>query len=199
MPRSFILSCVLCCGLPFVTSAIPGQEPPATRRPNDPVVDSPTDTDTGVPDQARREDLFRKLMTKVKLTGRFTIEGGNENALQKDDYVISSVVKLGKGDLWLLTSRIRYGTVDLTVPVPVAVRWAGETPVICLDDVSLPGLGTFSARIVLDRGKYAGTWTHDDKGGHMFGTIQPVVADDPGPAPDTQPAAPRTPSGNDSR
>jgi hypothetical protein len=136
-------------------------------------------------------------MTNVKLSGQFTIEGGKEDALYKDDYVISSAVKLGNGDLWLLTSRIRYGTVDLTVPVPVAVRWAGDTPVISLDDVSIPGLGTFSARIVLDRGKYAGTWTHDDKGGHMFGTIRPVAAEaaEATSAPASgKPAAPSTDS-----
>ena len=67
----------------------------------------------------------------------------------------------------------------VTVPVPVEVKWAGETPVITLDEVTIPGLGTFSSRVVLDRGRYAGTWSHDKVGGHMFGTI--VAAKD---APD---------------
>jgi hypothetical protein len=26
--------------------------------------------------------------------------------------------------------------------------------------------------VVLDDGRYAGTWSHDDKGGHLFGVIE---------------------------
>jgi hypothetical protein len=40
-----------------------------------------------------------------------------------------------------------------------------------LDNLTLPGLGTFSARVVLHDDKYAGTWQHDKVGGHLFGTI----------------------------
>lgn len=189
--------CVLavCCSLSFVSGHLAGQEPASPGPANAPAkAPAPADATHG---HERRDELFRKLMTNVRLSGQFTVEGGKEDALHKDDYVISSAVKLGNGDLWLLTSRIRYGTVDLTVPVPVAVRWAGDTPVISLDDVSIPGLGTFSARIVLDRGKYAGTWTHDDKGGHMFGTIRPIAdeAAEATPAPASgKPAAPSTDS-----
>ena len=63
---------------------------------------------------------------------------------------------------------------DLTVPVPVQVKWAGKTPVITVDKVSIPGLGTFSARVLLDNDRYAGTWSHDEKGGHLFGEILPA-------------------------
>jgi hypothetical protein len=54
------------------------------------------------------------------------------------------------------------------------VKWARDTPVIVLEKVSIPGLRTFSARVLLDEGRYAGTWTHDKKGGHLFGTITPA-------------------------
>jgi hypothetical protein len=184
---AFHCACALCCVLILVPSLAIGQEPPAAQVPPAKTAAAPR---TSEQDDARREAFFRTLMTNVKLSGQFTIEGGKEGALFKDDYVISSAVKLGKGDLWLLTSRIRYGKVDLTVPVPVAVKWAGETPVITLDDVSIPGLGNFSAHIVLDRGKYAGTWTHDDKGGHMFGIIQPVAAVAPATTPEPVPGQP---------
>jgi hypothetical protein len=56
----------------------------------------------------------------------------------------------GQGDFWLLTSQITYGDVDLTVPVPVQVKWAGNTPVITDEKIWIPGLGTFSARVLLD-------------------------------------------------
>ena len=43
---------------------------------------------------------------------------------------------------------------------------------ITLTDFTVPGLGTFSARVLIYRNKYAGTWSHGDVGGHLFGTIE---------------------------
>jgi len=40
-----------------------------------------------------------------------------------------------------------------------------------MDNLNLPGLGTFSAHVVIDGGKYAGTWSHGKVGGHLYGTI----------------------------
>jgi len=127
---------------------------------------------------AEREKLyenFQKMMTKVKLVGNFTIEGSEKDELLKDEYVVEKVKKTDEGDFWVVTARIKYGNVDLSVPVPVEVKWAGKTPVITLDNITIPGLGTFSSRVVLDQGKYAGTWTHDKVGGHMFGKIVPLT------------------------
>lgn len=141
----------------------------------------------GTNEASRRDDRFRRLVTNVTLSGHFTMDGDRETKLTKEEYVITGAAKLGKGDTWVLTTRIRYGKVDLAVPVPVEVKWAGETPVITLDKVGIPGLGTFSARVVLDEGRYAGTWSHDEVGGHLFGTIAPV-AEQPSPAAGTAPA-----------
>lgn len=132
----------------------------------------------GKGDSADREKLyenFQKMMTKVKLVGNFTIEGSEKEELLKDEYVVEKVKKTDEGDFWVVTARIKYGNVDLSVPVPVEVKWAGKTPVITLDNITIPGLGTFSSRVVLDQGKYAGTWTHDKVGGHMFGKIVPLT------------------------
>lgn len=138
-----------------------------------------------------REASFRTLVTNVVLSGHFVMDGAAEDGkLRKEEYVITSATKLGTGDVWLLTSRIRYGDVDLTVPVPVQVKWAGDTPVITVDNVGIPGLGTFSARVVLDEGRYAGTWSHDKVGGHMFGKIVPAAQPD---AVQAEPAREPTP------
>jgi hypothetical protein len=104
--------------------------------------------------------------------GNFTLDGQEPGKLQREEYAITGAMKLGNGDYWALTSRIKYGDVDLTVPVPVQVKWAGNTPVITVDSVKIPGLGTFSARVLLDGTRYAGTWSHDEKGGHLFGVIE---------------------------
>lgn len=127
-----------------------------------------------------RYDAFRVALTNVRLVGRFTIAGADEQKLHADEYVVSGVTKVGTGDGWLVAARIRYGEIDLTVPVPVEVKWAGDTPVITLDKITIPGLGTFSSRVVIDGRRYAGTWSHDEVGGHMFGTIEAL--DDEPPA-----------------
>jgi hypothetical protein len=122
-----------------------------------------------------REELFRKFereMSGVKLVGQFTIQGRDQDELPKEEYEIRSVKKMPAGDVWLFTARIKYGSHDLTLPLPLDVKWAGNTPVITLDNVTIPVLGTFSCRVVLDGDKYAGTWTHGDVGGHMFGLIE---------------------------
>lgn len=120
---------------------------------------------------------FSKLLSGATMTGSFTVDrpAGDDAAAKpprEESYEISSATHLG-GELWLITSRIRYGDVDATVPVPVAVKWAGSTPVITLDQVTLPGMGTFSARVLFHGDRYAGTWQHDAVGGHMFGTVTP--------------------------
>ncbi|MEX1077072.1 MAG: hypothetical protein WED27_11580 [Pirellulales bacterium] len=121
---------------------------------------------------AERDADFRKMVTNVRLVGNFTMDGADEAKLQREEYAITGAIKLGNGDYWVLTSRIKYGDVDLTVPVPVQVKWAGHAPVITVDSVKIPALGTFSARVLLDEARYAGTWSHDEKGGHLFGVIK---------------------------
>ena len=121
---------------------------------------------------------FEKTMTKVKLVGHFTIDGKDNGDLRKEEYIVEKVKKADEGDNWVITARIKYGEVDLAVPVPVEVKWAGRTPVITLDNITIPGLGTFSSRVVIDQGKYAGTWTHDNVGGHLFGKLEPATEDE---------------------
>ena len=139
-----------------------------------PANDAPAADVKATDDEAARFAAFTKAMTNVKLVGRFTIAGDDDKDPIRDEYTISSVAKVGDADLWIVSARIRYGSVDLTVPVPVEVKWAGKTPVITLDNVTIPGLGTFSSRVVIDGPLYAGTWQHDAVGGHMFGKIVPV-------------------------
>jgi hypothetical protein len=133
-------------------------------------------------DEKARFAAFTLALTNVKLVGRFTFSPADQEPI-RDEYTIASVVKVGAADLWIVSARIRYGTVDLTVPVPVEVKWAGKTPVITLDDVTIPGLGTFSSRVVIDGSLYAGTWQHDAVGGHMFGKIVPLTEENPEKVP----------------
>jgi hypothetical protein len=117
-------------------------------------------------------DKFQKLLTGAKMNGMFTVDGRPMDKLSAEQYAIEKVEKQPDGDWWLITARITYGEKDFSLPVPVEVKWAGTTPVITLDKVTLPGYGTFSARVVFHGDRYAGTWQHDDKGGHLFGKIE---------------------------
>ncbi len=125
-------------------------------------------------DQAKRFQQFEETLADVKLVGHFTILG-KDGPLRKEEYTIKGVKKLPTGDAWLFTTRIKYGENDVQVPLPLDVQWAGTTPVITLTDFTVPGLGTFSARVVIYRNKYAGTWSHGNVGGHLFGTIEKNV------------------------
>lgn len=121
------------------------------------------------PAQADLEKRFQEMMTGVTLVGHST-RLNREGVSGEEKYVIEKVSRLA-GDTWLFQARIQYGSRDLSVPVPVAIKWAGDTPVITLTDLTIPGLGTYTARVLLYRDQYAGTWSAKDHGGQMFGKI----------------------------
>ena len=120
--------------------------------------------------QKERFKNFEKSMKNVRFSGHFTITG-QKLAPSKETYEIQKVQKLGDGDLWIFTARVKYGAKDIVLPMPLPVKWLGKIPVITMDKVTLPGLGTFSAHVVIDGDKYAGTWAHGEVGGHLYGTI----------------------------
>jgi hypothetical protein len=67
---------------------------------------------------------------------------------------------------------MRYGDVDVTLPIVVTMVWAGDTPMITLTDFTIPSMGTFTARVFFYGDRYSGTWQHGAVGGHMFGNIE---------------------------
>jgi len=90
-------------------------------------------------------------------------------------YEITEVSKL-EGDRWRFNARVKYGNVDVTLPVVVPMVWAGDTPMISITDFAIPGLGDeFGARVVFYDNRYAGTWDHGEYGGMMYGTIEPLA------------------------
>lgn len=147
--------------------------------------DEPQKADKSSADSRNQEalhKLFQERLSGVKLVGHYTMQGREDGPLPKEEYTINSVEKLPDGDYWLFNTRIKYGDKDITAPMPLQVKWAGDTPVITLTDVTIPGLGTFSARVVIHGQKYAGTWSHGEAGGHIFGAIEKLAG------PTTEPA-----------
>ena len=135
---------------------------------------SPTTAQEGVTSNGVKPPIeeFEKYLSGTVLTGVFSIDGQPLSKLQEERYEIKKARKIDdEGSLWEIVTRIKYGDKDIELPVEINVEWIGKTPVMVLDSVLLPGLGTFSARVVFHDKKYAGTWKHDDVGGHLFGRI----------------------------
>lgn len=122
--------------------------------------------------RAELEAGFQKMLSGATLTGSFTTTGAGSDAakLAREKYTLGEVKKL-QGDYWLIPARIEYGDKDVTIPLTLRVRWAGDTPMIVVDEVNLPGFGTVSARVLFFADHYAGYWKHGESGGHLFGTI----------------------------
>jgi hypothetical protein len=117
------------------------------------------------------ERQFAERMAGTSLVGRFTIAGREDRPARPERYDIASIEKVGE-DLWRFNARLRYGDVDTTLPIVVPMRFAGDTPMISMTDLTIPSLGTFSARVFFHGDRYSGTWQHGEYGGHMFGKIE---------------------------
>jgi hypothetical protein len=125
--------------------------------------------------QEQLEAKFKATLTKATLSGRWCgIQDGKLTPDKEDKYTIVSVAKLG-GDAWIIHARIQYGQKDFVAPVPVEVKWAGDTPIITLDNVGLPGGHSYSARVLVYDKTYAGTWSGGDHAGLLNGLISHPV------------------------
>ena len=127
--------------------------------------------------QADREAALAAMLSGATLDGSFTVTGDDANKLTNDKYTLGEVKKLD-GNSWLFPVRIQYSDKDFTLPLTLPIEWAGDTPVVVVDNVGMPGLGTFSARVLFFNDHYAGYWQHGEKGGNLFGRIHPAKAGD---------------------
>lgn len=129
-----------------------------------------------------REQRIVNYLTGSRFIGSYSIDSKGFGALKEEAYTISKVEKLPEADAYRLTARIQYGDTDGEFPMDLKILWAGNTPVITLDQVWIPGLGTFSARVLILKNRYSGTWDHDAVGGHLFGRIEKVADEKAGDA-----------------
>lgn len=124
------------------------------------------------------EQAFVDLMTNAVMVGTFTIDGRGGTP-KEERYEIKSVSKV-KDDSWTVNARIVYGKLDVVVPVPVKMKWAGDTPVLQVTDLNIPLVGNeFTSRVMFYDNRYAGTWAHGKVGGHMWGVIEHPQKDGP--------------------
>lgn len=119
--------------------------------------------------QKEREARFAKLLTGSRLVGAYSIDG--KTGSKEDKYELVKAEK-SDGDRWIFTARMKIKDQTINVPLAIDVKWAGDTPMMVLDDLTIPGLGTFSSRIMFHGNRYAGTWQHGDHGGCMWGVVE---------------------------
>jgi hypothetical protein len=119
--------------------------------------------------EAERNRAFAESMSGVTLVG-YSTRLNRDGLSREERYSIDGVTHLA-GDNWLFRTRLNYSDREIPVPIPLTVRWAGDTPVITLTDLAIPGVGTFTARVLLYRDQYAGTWSGEGGGGQLFGRI----------------------------
>jgi len=133
----------------------------------------PATANDAVDRQAALEAGLSKMLSGATLEGSFTVSGpvGDGSKLSREKYTLGEVKKVA-GDVWLFPARIEYGGKDVTIPIPLPVRWAGDTPVVVVDEVELPGFGAVSARVMFFDGHYAGYWKHGTHSGNLFGEIR---------------------------
>ena len=158
------LSTVLLVAAALIATPVAAEDPPAQEPPAQPAEEPKVEMND-------LEKKFERTMSGATLVGRFTVEGqGDPNKPPAEErYVISKVTKIGQ-DRWMFVARI--GEAKVPVPLPLPVKWAGDTPVISVTKLKVPGMGTYSARVLIYDGHYAGTWDAGDHGGHMWGRIE---------------------------
>ena len=122
-------------------------------------------------DHQEAEAKFKALLANATLSGRWCmVTDGHLGEDKEDKYTIVDVQKLG-GDSWVIHAHIKYGDNDFVAPIPVKVKWAGDTPILMVDKLTVPGGGTYSARVMFYNNTYSGTWSGGTHGGLLHGTI----------------------------
>lgn len=134
---------------------------------------APAAEEKSIPSQEELEAKFVATLTNATMAGRWClIMDGKLTPEKEDRYEIKGVTKTAGGG-WLVRSRIQYGKFDMVLPVPVKVEWAGDTPVIIVDDMGIPGGNLYSARVVVYDDSYAGTWSGG--GGKIRGLMNGMI------------------------
>lgn len=112
------------------------------------------------------------LFTKANLAGRWAAlkDGVLGEQRDGDKYHIVGVTK-GEGDKWTVNARMKYRNQEVVMPIPVRMKFSGDTAILMVDNLAIPGGGTYTARLLIFERTYSGTWTSPRGGGLLYGTI----------------------------
>lgn len=120
---------------------------------------------------AEQEAKLIATLTNATMTGRYCgVKDGKLGPEKEDAYTIVGLKKLS-GDQWQINARLKYGGKEIDLPLPAQVKWAGDTPVLILDKVTMGTNREYSARVMIYEKTYSGWWTAPDHGGLLTGVI----------------------------
>jgi hypothetical protein len=123
------------------------------------------------PSSAEREKKFSAMLTQATLKGRWCLVKDGALTPERDETYSIVGVQKGEGAQWIVNARMRYGQQDIVAPVPARVEWAGGAAVLIVENLTIPGGGTYSARVLLHDDIYSGTWSGGGRTGLLHGVI----------------------------
>jgi hypothetical protein len=131
-----------------------------------------SDTAVAEDDAAELEVVFIAMLKNASLEGTWVpIQGGQSSGQKADRYSVVRAEKV-EGDQWHIVSKMKHQGQEIEFPIPVTVKWAGDTAVMILDEVATGGGKSYSARVLFHNDRYAGSWwASDQAGGLLSGTI----------------------------
>lgn len=115
-------------------------------------------------------ESLQQLLSGATLSG-FLVEANGQPAFNEVAVLVEGVAKAEALHQWRLEVVVTPGGNGETFSVTCDVHWAGSIPVLTIGDAEVPGFGTINARLMLDHWRFAGTWAHDDRQGHVGGAI----------------------------
>lgn len=124
---------------------------------------------------AEQEERFTKMLSNVTLNGRWCLVKDGELTPERDEsYSIVGVQKV-EGDKWIVNAKLKYQQQMIVAPIPVRMQWVGGAALMIVDDLTVPGGGTYSARVLFHSGTYSGTWSGGDRTGMLHGLVKPAT------------------------
>lgn len=118
------------------------------------------------------EAEFSAMLKNATLKGSWVpIQQGSTGEEKSDAYQVVRATKR-KGDLWEIVSKVKHQGKEIEYPIPVIIKWAGDTAVMILDNVQTGGGKSYSARVLFHNDRYAGSWWGENQpGGLLSGAI----------------------------
>lgn len=125
------------------------------------------------------EAKFVAMLRNATLRGTWApLQQGQLGETRKDDGYRIVRVEKKEGDKWSLVYLVNYQGREIEYPMPVTVKFAGDTAVLILDNVRAGrGRANWSARVMFHENVYTGRWWETGNKEHG-GTIEGVITHD---------------------
>jgi lipopolysaccharide export LptBFGC system permease protein LptF len=118
------------------------------------------------------EAEFTAMLKNATLKGSWIPVGQGAVGKEKaDGYRIVRAEKV-KGDTWHIVYKVKVRGQEIEYPFPVIIKWAGDTPVMIIDNIRSASGSRYSARVMFHNDRYAGSWWgKNEPGGLLSGVV----------------------------